>query len=87
MGLTRLAMTVSNVCDAANSREIRFMVDSGAIHSLVPRQILSELGILPQHVRVSHWRPSVNGIAFIQELFMGEPRVLCRFFGGECSPK
>ena len=51
MGLTRLAMTVSNVSDPTNSREIRFMVDSGAIHSLVPRPILSELGILPQHVQ------------------------------------
>src|SRR5258705_12408959 len=51
MALTRLAMTVSNVSDPTNSREIRFMVDSGAIHSLVPRQILCELGILPRHVQ------------------------------------
>jgi hypothetical protein len=43
MGLTRLAMSVSNVSDPANSREIRFMVDSGAIHSLVPRQVLSRI--------------------------------------------
>jgi clan AA aspartic protease len=51
MGLTRLAMNVSNVLDPANSREVRFLIDSGAVHSLVPRQILSELGIVPQHVQ------------------------------------
>ncbi len=51
MGLTRLTMTVSNVSGPDKSCKVRFLVDSGAVHSLVPREILSELGIVPQHVQ------------------------------------
>jgi clan AA aspartic protease len=51
MGLTRLTMTVSSVTDPGKCCEVRFLVDSGAVHSLVPREILSELGIVPQRVQ------------------------------------
>ena len=51
MGLTRLTMTVSNLADPSRSREVRFLIDSGAMYSLVSREILSELGIVPQRVQ------------------------------------
>ena len=51
MGLTRLTVTVSNISDTSKSHEVRFLIDSGAVYSLVPREVLSELGIRPQHVR------------------------------------
>jgi clan AA aspartic protease len=51
MGLTRLTMTVSNVSDQSRSREVEFLIDSGAVYSLVPREVLSQLGIVPQRVQ------------------------------------
>ncbi len=47
MGLTFVNMTVSNPTDPARLREVEFLVDSGAVHSLAPREILSEIGIVP----------------------------------------
>ncbi len=43
-------MTVSNPADPTRAREVKFLVDSGAICAVVPRRILSELGIVPQRV-------------------------------------
>ena len=51
MGLTRLTMTVSNVSDPSRCREVHFLIDSGAVYSLVPREVLSQLGIVPQRVQ------------------------------------
>ena len=51
MGLTNVTMTVSNSQDSTRSREIRFLVDSGAVYSLVPREVLLELGIRPTRVQ------------------------------------
>ena len=51
MGLTRLTMTVSNVSNPQKSHKVKFFVDSGAVHSLVPRKILQDLGITPTQVQ------------------------------------
>ena len=51
MGLTRLTLTVSNISNPGRSHEVQFLIDSGAVYSLVPRQTLSELGVLPERVR------------------------------------
>ena len=50
MGLTDVRVTVSNPADSARSRELEFLVDSGAIYSVVPREVLEELGITPAGV-------------------------------------
>ena len=50
MGLTDITMTVSNPADPTRSREVTFLVDSGAISAVVPREILLELGMTPQRV-------------------------------------
>jgi clan AA aspartic protease len=47
MGLTDVYVTVSNPDDPSRSRELEFLVDSGATFSVVPREILSDLGIVP----------------------------------------
>ena len=52
MGLTRLTMKVSNVSDPGTASEVRFLIDSGAVYSLVPREILAKLGIVPQRVQL-----------------------------------
>lgn len=47
MGLTRLTVTVKRDAASKAQREIQFLIDSGAIHSVVPRSTLKELGIKP----------------------------------------
>lgn len=47
MGLTRLRMKVKRGAEAKRVRELDFLVDSGAIHSVVPAEILRELGVKP----------------------------------------
>ena len=56
MGITVLTVDVANPADPDNSRPIEFLVDSGATHSVVPANILKELGIKPsgiQHYRLA----------------------------------
>src|SRR6266550_1375527 len=56
MGITVLNVDVANPADPDNSRSIEFLVDSGATHSVVPTDILNELGIKPsgiQHYRLA----------------------------------
>src|SRR5689334_22898534 len=45
MGLTKVRMEVSNPTDSNRRKKIDFLVDSGAIYSVVPRGILRSLGI------------------------------------------
>src|SRR5437660_561937 len=47
MGLTTLKVGVANVADPDTVRMLEFLVDSGAIYSVVPTPILEELGIKP----------------------------------------
>src|SRR5438105_2675664 len=50
MGLTDVRAIVSNPKDPGRARELKFLVDSGAIYSVVPKQILIEIGITPIEV-------------------------------------
>ncbi len=50
MGLTDVGAIVSNPSDRSRARELKFLVDSGAIYSVVPRDILFEIGIVPIEV-------------------------------------
>ena len=50
MGRTTVRVTVSNPFDQSRSRELDFLVDSGAIYSVVPRSVLLELGIQPDDI-------------------------------------
>jgi len=47
MGLTDTRLIVRNPVDRTRSHELKFLVDSGAIYSVIPRNILLELGIVP----------------------------------------
>ena len=51
MGVTNVKAKVGNPADTSRTREVEFLVDSGATYSLVPSEILSELGIEPHSVR------------------------------------
>lgn len=47
MGLTFLQVEVGNPANPAVTKPVEFLVDSGAIYSVVPAAILDELGIKP----------------------------------------
>jgi len=47
MGLTVLQIEVGNPSNSSITESVEFLVDSGAIYSVVPRPILEKLGIKP----------------------------------------
>ncbi|HEX8356826.1 MAG TPA: aspartyl protease family protein [Segetibacter sp.] len=47
MGITNVIMRVREHRKSENTAELEFLVDSGAVYSLVPGKILDELGIEP----------------------------------------
>src|SRR5437764_2593251 len=51
MGITTINAKVFNPADLTNKVEISFTVDSGAGYSLVPENVLRELGIAPHTTR------------------------------------
>ena len=52
MGFTRLRFTVSHPIDLSRSAEVDLLVDTGALNSFVPSEILERLGIPRQFRRV-----------------------------------
>ena len=47
MGLTVLSIDVANPADPAKRESVEFLVDSGAVYSFVPREVLERLGVVP----------------------------------------
>lgn len=47
MGITVLKVRIANPARPTKTKELEFMVDSGAIFSVVPKKVLRELGIKP----------------------------------------
>ena len=50
MGITSKYLTVKEYRKADKAAEVEFMIDSGAVYSLVPGIILDEIGIAPHRV-------------------------------------
>ena len=75
MGLTHVQVTVRNPADIGRSWEGTFLVDTGAIDSLVPRDRLEEIGLRPRDQRtyeLADGRKAVMDIAVAELEFMGE---------------
>ena len=51
MGITRLPFTVSHPIEEKRSAQVELLVDTGAVISFVPREILEKLGIPKQSRR------------------------------------
>jgi len=51
MGLTDVRVRVGNPTDVSKSTELDFLVDSGAVYTIVPRTVLLKLGIHPHSER------------------------------------
>lgn len=47
MGLTVLLLDVANPANPSAREPVDFLVDSGAVYSFVPRDVLTRLGIVP----------------------------------------
>ena len=47
MGLTVLKIEVGNPANSSTTETVEFLIDSGAIYSVVPRPVLEKLGIKP----------------------------------------
>jgi predicted aspartyl protease len=86
MGLTVLKLQVGNPARPDVTRELEFLIDSGAIYSVVPTAILAELGIIPlteQEFRLANGETIVRkkGIALFKysdkvggaDVIFGEP--------------
>ena len=51
MGLTHVTLRIANPADSKRHRDVEFLIDSGAIYTVVPKKILHELGISPHSKR------------------------------------
>lgn len=51
MGLTNVKVRVSNPSDKSLSKEVGFLVDSGAFYTFVDKEVLKGLGIKPETTR------------------------------------
>ena len=45
MGITKLELSVASPKNPKRKKKLQFLVDSGAIYSMVPEKVLNELGI------------------------------------------
>jgi clan AA aspartic protease len=51
MGLTFVTVRVGNPADGGRTRDVKCLVDSGAVYSLIPGEVLEDLGIRPHSSR------------------------------------
>ena len=51
MGLTNVKLKISNPSNKNKTREVNFLVDSGAFYSFVDGTVLKEIGIKPETTR------------------------------------
>ena len=91
MGVIRVAVTVRNPADRTRSWEGSFLVDTGAIDSLVPRPQLEAIGIEPVSQRVYELADGTEvkkDIAGARLEFMGEWTAGLVIFGdAEAEPQ
>ena len=86
MGLTTMRLRVGNVANPEITEELDFLVDSGAIYSVVPAEVLGRLGVRPlaeQEFRLANGTRIVRkkGVAFFRygdrvggaDVVFGEP--------------
>ena len=51
MGMTKLTVRIANPTDPKRYRDVEFIVDSGATYTVVPKEVLKEIGIRPRSKR------------------------------------
>ena len=90
MGMTHVDVTVMNPQDLTRSWVGRFLVDTGAFHTLVPRRHLEAIGIRPDRQRtfeMADGTPITLDIAIARLDFLGEYGADVVVFGeGDVEP-
>lgn len=87
MGIAYVEGTISHTSQAAQKVRLRFLVDTGAFFTVVPRDVLRKLGVRPVREervrfadgRTARWkvgetRLSVNGRATTTWVLFGKPK-------------
>ena len=72
MGLVRTAVTIRNPADRTRSWEGRFLVDTGAIDTLVPRNQLEAIGLAPRVYETADGRQIEMDVTVGEIKVMGE---------------
>ena len=79
MGLLRAAVTIRNPADLTRSWTGSFLVDTGAIDTLVPRPQLEAIGIAPHGQRLYE---TADGRQVTMDVAVGEIEILGELAGG-----
>ena len=79
MGVTHVSVTIRNPADPSRSWEGPFLVDTGAIDSLVPRSHLEAIGLAPRAQRVYE---TADGRAVTMDVTTGEIEFMGEFTAG-----
>ena len=79
MGIMHVMVTVRNPADPARSWEGPFLVDTGAIDSLVPRPHLEAIGLAPRTQRVYE---TADGREITMDVTTGELEVMGELTAG-----
>ena len=86
MGFTHLKVFVGNPAEWTRGREIEFLFDTGSFHTMIPREILEEVGVVPikeQILTLADGREISRhvGVAFLS--YKGRPGGTLVIFGEE----
>lgn len=79
MGVTHVTVTIRNPADPAKSWQGPFLVDTGAIDSLVPRPHLEGIGLTPTAQRVYE---TADGREITMDVTIGQVEIMGEITGG-----
>ena len=79
MGVTHVTVTIRNPADPSRSWQGPFLVDTGAIDSLVPRTHLEAIGLKPAAQRVYE---TADGRQITMDVTIGRVEVMGEITGG-----
>lgn len=86
MGLTRVEADVANPLEANRRGQVTFLVDSGAVYSVMPAEELEKLGIQPSGERtffLANGHPVKRRIGEVRVTFQGQSATCVVLFGEE----
>ena len=86
MGMTTIRATILNPADVSRTAEVEFIVDSGAVYSVIPRVTLESLGIAPHSKRrfsLADGRGIERDMGFALFDYLGERTGTSVIFGEE----
>ena len=79
MGIVHIDVTIRNPADPGREWSAPFLVDTGAIDSLAPRECLEAIGLAPKGRRVYE---TADGRSLTMEVGVGEFEVMGEITGG-----